>query len=110
MRHLDTKQLEEWKVDKLREFAKDLGISTEGKKAELIERIVAQEIEISHKDGTDAKQDSTPVPETDTVKIKVTQVYKDLQRGQTQHEGDEFDVTRERADQLIKANVAELGE
>ena len=49
--HLDKKQLEEeYKVDELRELAKSLGLSPDGKKAELVERIAATEVDIPDED------------------------------------------------------------
>ena len=49
--------------------------------------------------------------ETDTtVEVIVTQTYKDLQRDITQHAGDTFEVTKERAAQLIEAGVAKAAE
>ena len=41
-----------------------------------------------------------------TVKVIVTETYKDLQRDITQHAGDTFEATKERAAQLIEAGVA----
>lgn len=43
---------------------------------------------------------------SDTIKVIVTETYKDLQRDITQHAGDTFEVTKERAAQLIEAGVA----
>lgn len=140
--HLDKKQLEEeYKVDELRELAKSLGLSPDGKKAELVERIAVTEVDIPDEDDeqqatvneqqtaantlTANEQQAaanTPtvneqqaaganVSETDTtVKITVTETYKDLQRDITQHAGDTFEVTKERAAQLIEAGVAKAAE
>jgi hypothetical protein len=120
--HLDKKQLEEeYKVDDLRELAKSLGLSPDGRKAELVERIAAAEVDVSDDDEQQAAA-NTPtaneqqaadanVSETDTtVEVIVTQTYKDLQRDITQHEGDTFEVTKERAAQLIEAGVAKATE
>lgn len=120
--HLDKKQLEEeYKVDELRELAKSLGLSPDGKKAELVERIAAVEVDVSDDDEQQAAA-NTPtaneqqaadanVSETDTtVEVIVTQTYKDLQRDITQHAGDTFEVTKERAAQLIEAGVAKAAE
>lgn len=107
--HLDKKQLEEeCKVDDLRELAKSLGLSPDGKKAELVERIAAAEVDVS--DDEQQAADAN-VSETDTtVEVIVTQTYKDLQRDITQHAGDTFEVTKERAAQLIEAGVAKAAE
>lgn len=95
--HLDKKQLEdEYKVDELRELAKSLGLSPDGKKAELVERIAAAAANVSVSDTT--------------IKVIVTETYKDLQRDITQHAGDTFEVTKERAAQLIEAGVAKAAE
>ena len=120
--HLDKKQLEEeYKVDVLRELAKSLGLSPDGRKAELVERIAAAEVDVSDDDEQQAAA-NTPtaneqqaadanVSETDTtVEVIVTQTYKDLQRDITQHAGDTFEVTKERAAQLIEAGVAKAAE
>ena len=120
--HLDKKQLEEeYKVDDLRELAKSLGLSPDGRKAELVERIAAAEVDVSDDDEQQAAA-NTPtaneqqaadanVSETDTtVEVIVTQTYKDLQRNITQHAGDTFEVTKERAAQLIEAGVAKAAE
>lgn len=121
--HLDKKQLEkEYKVDELRELAKSLGLSPDGKKAELVERIAATEVNIHDEDDEQQAAANTPaaneqqaaganVSETDTtVKVTVTETYKDLQRDITQHAGDTFEVTKERAAQLIEAGVAKAAE
>lgn len=122
-RHLDKKQLEEeYKVDELRELAKSLGLSPDGKKAELVERIAAVEVDVSDDDGEQQAAANTPttseqqaaaakvsVSDT-TIKVIVTETYKDLQRDITQHAGDTFEVTKERAAQLIEAGVAKTAE
>lgn len=121
--HLDKKQLEEaYKVDELRELAKSLGLSPDGKKAELVERIAATEVDIPDEDDEQQAAANTPtvneqqaaganvsVSDT-TVKVTVTETYKDLQRDITQHAGDTFEVTKERAAQLIEAGVAKAAE
>ena len=117
--HLDKKQLEEeYKVDELRELAKSLGLSPDGKKAELVERIAAAEVDVTDEDDKQQAATNTPtandqqaaaanvsVSDT-TIKVIVTETYKDLQRDITQHAGDTFEVTKERAAQLIEAGVA----
>lgn len=121
--HLDKKQLEEeYKVDELRELAKSLGLSPDGKKAELVERIAAAEVDIPDEDDEQQAAANTPtandqqaaavsvsVSDT-TVKVIVTETYKDLQRDITQHAGDTFEVTKARAAQLIEAGVAKAAE
>lgn len=132
--HLDKKQLEEeYKVDELRELAKSLGLSPDGKKAELVERIAATEVDIPDEDDEQQAAANTPtvneqqtatntptaneqqaaganVSVSDTIKVIVTETYKDLQRDITQHAGDTFEVTKERAAQLIEAGVAKATE
>ena len=121
--HLDKKQLEEeYKVDELRELAKSLGLIPDGKKAELVERIAAAEVDIPDEDDEQQAAANTPtaneqqaaavsvsVSDT-TVKVIVTETYKDLQRDITQHAGDTFEVTKARAAQLIEAGVAKAAE
>lgn len=121
--HFDKTQLEkEYKVDELRELAKGMGLSPDGKKAELIERIAAVEVDVPDEDDEQQTAANTPtaneqqaaganVSETDTtVKVTVTETYKDLQRDITQHAGDTFEVTKARAAQLIEAGVAKAAE
>ena len=120
--HLDKKQLEEeYKVDELRELAKSLGLSPDGKKAELVERIAAVEVDVTDEDDKQQAAANTPtandqqaaaanVSVSDTIKVIVTETYKDLQRDITQHAGDTFEVTKERAAQLIEAGVAKEAE
>lgn len=121
--HLDKKQLEEeYKVDELRELAKSLGLSPDGKKAELVERIAATEVDIPDEDDEQQAAANTPTVNEQhaaganvsvsgtTVKVIVTETYKDLQRDITQHAGDTFEVTKERAAQLIEAGVAKAAE
>lgn len=132
--HLDKKQLEEeYKVDELRELAKSLGLSPDGKKAELVERIAAVEVDVPDEDDEQQAAANTPaaneqqavastptaneqqaaganVSVSDTIKVIVTETYKDLQRDITQHAGDTFEVTKERAAQLIEAGVAKAAE
>ena len=119
--HLDKKQLEEeYKVDELRELAKSLGLSPDGKKAELVERIAAVEVDVSDDDEQQATANTPTANEqqtagasvsvSDTIKVIVTETYKDLQRDITQHAGDAFEVTKERAAQLIEAGVAKAAE
>ena len=119
--HLDKKQLEEeYKVDELRELAKSLGLSPDGKKIELVERIAAVEVDVSDDDEQQAAANTqtaneqqtagASVSETDTIKVIVTETYKDLQRNITQHAGDTFEATKERAAQLIEAGVAKTAE
>ena len=43
--HISKEDLETMKVEDLRELAKEMGLETEGKKAELIERIAAVEVD-----------------------------------------------------------------
>lgn len=108
--HLDKKQLEEeYKVDELRELAKSLELSPDGKKAELVERIAAAEVDVSDDDEQQATGASVSVSDT-TVEVIVTETYKDMQRDITQHAGDTFEVTKERAAQLIEAGVAKAAE
>lgn len=121
--HLDKKQLEEeYKVDELRELAKGMGLSPDGKKAELIKRIAAVEVDVPDEDDeqqaavntqttSDQQAAGANVSISDTtVKVIVTETYKDLQRDITQHAGDTFEVTKERAAQLIEAGVAKAAE
>ncbi|MFQ9608362.1 MAG: SAP domain-containing protein [Lachnospira sp.] len=109
--HLDKKQLEdEYKVDELRELAKSLGLSPDGKKAELVERIAAAEVDVTDEDDKQQAAAANVSVSDTTIKVIVTETYKDLQRDITQHAGDTFEVTKERAAQLIEAGVAKAAE
>ena len=109
--YLDKKQLEEeYKVDELRDLAKSLGLSPDGKKAELVERIAATEVDIPDEDDEQQAAGANASETDTTVEVIVTQTYKDLQRDITQHAGDTFEVTKERAAQLIEAGVAKAAE
>lgn len=44
--HLDADQLKTWKKDELVKLAQDMGLDSKGTKEELIEKIVAEEVEI----------------------------------------------------------------
>lgn len=48
--YLDAEQLEDMKVEDLRKLAKDMGLDSTGKKAELIERITAEEVQVDVED------------------------------------------------------------
>lgn len=55
--YLDREQLEEMTVSKLRELAKEMGLNDSGKKAELIERIAAQEVSVEKGEGGGKNED-----------------------------------------------------
>lgn len=117
--NVDKTRLEkEYKLEELRELAKEMGLSTDGKKAELVKRIAAATV-VTETDTTEniseaisalavnageSEEDTADAIYTATVRVIAE--YKDLQRGQMQHAGDTFKVTEERAAQLIEANVA----
>lgn len=117
--NVDKTRLEkEYKLEELRELAKEMGLSTDGKKAELVERIAAATV-VTETDTTEniseaisalavnageSAEDTADAIYTATVRVIAK--YKDLQRGQMQHAGDTFKTTEERAAQLIEANVA----
>ena len=117
--NIDKTRLEkEYKLEELRELAKKMGLSTDGKKAELAERITAatvvtetgttenisESISALAVNAGESTEDTADAIYTATV--RVVAAYNDLQRGQMQHAGDTFKVTEERAAQLIEANVA----
>lgn len=113
------KQLENMKMDELKALANDLGVSDEGKKAEIIERIMRIKVQsdcdtdvsdnekIQTTDATEnEKEKAADVPETDTVRVKVIKTYKDLQAMQVFRPGFEFNTSKKRAAELVNAKVA----
>ena len=58
--HLDKGQLEDMSYQELKKLASDLGVSADGKKADLIERILAVEVEIP----SDAVVEEDELPNT----------------------------------------------
>ena len=62
--NLDKGQLSTWKVDELRKLAEDMGLDSTGKKAELIERICAEPVQV---DVTlETAKEPEPAPKDDT--------------------------------------------
>lgn len=58
--HLDREQLEEMTYQELKKLAADMGLDANGKKAELIERIVAETVYV---DAEDCEMPDTSMPE-----------------------------------------------
>ena len=63
--NLDTEDLENWSVKELKKLARDMGLSTSGTKAELVERITAEEVEISPETAADQEEETGNEPETE---------------------------------------------
>lgn len=55
--NLDPQDLENWSLKELKKLAKDMGLSTSGTKAELIERIAAEEVEIDPQTTADQEEE-----------------------------------------------------
>ena len=53
--NLDPQDLENWSLKELKKLAKDMGLSTSGTKAELVERIAAEEVEFDPDTKADRK-------------------------------------------------------
>lgn len=117
--NVDKTRLEkEYKLEELRELAKEMGLSTDGKKAELVERIAAATV-VTETDTTENISEAISALAVNagesadaiyTATVRVIAAYNDLQRGQMQHAGDTFKTTKERAAQLIEAGVAKAAE
>lgn len=56
--NLDPEDLENWSVKELKKLAKDMGLSTSGTKAEIIERIAAEEVEIDPETAADQEEET----------------------------------------------------
>lgn len=119
--HLDRAQLEEMKRNDLVALAKELGVSASGKSAEIIDRILATDVEADDTepdtaagvdDAAAVQQDKEPKA-TDKaagkgVVVRVILTHLDKRMGVLKHTGDVFTVSKERADELVAAKVAEL--
>lgn len=55
--NLDPQDLENWSLKELKKLAKDMELSTSGTKAELIERIAAEEVEIEPETAADQEDE-----------------------------------------------------
>ena len=64
--NLDKGQLSTWKVDELRKLAEDMGLDSTGKKAELIERICAEPIQVDVTLETAKEPEPEAAPKDDT--------------------------------------------
>lgn len=127
--HLDRAQLEEMKRNDLVALAKDLGVSASGKSAEIIDRILAEEVEapdeselteedkaaIAEAEKEDAEKQAAAEQASKQdkaagkgVAVRVTLTYLDKHFEVLKYPGDVFTVSKERADELIAAKVAEL--
>ena len=118
--HLDRAQLEEMKRNDLLALAKDLGVSASGKSAEIIDRILAAEVEVPDESElteedkaaiAEAEKEETEKQDKATgkgVAVKVTLTYLDKHFEVLKYPGEIFTVSKERADELIAAKVAEL--
>ena len=118
--HLNAKQLEKYNREDLEKLATELGVSTEGTKKDIAARCAEIEVELPDADGqqgadklpeTDGQQGADKLPETDgqpasdLVKVACIQNYKDLQFNRIVETGEEYEVTPERAAQLLEKNL-----
>jgi len=102
-------ELEALTVEELKQVLKNKGLDENGKKSELVERILAAEEadtnEILAAEEADTSENVSN-SDTSTVTVKVIDTYKDKERGSTQHINDTFEIRTERAEQLVAAGVA----
>lgn len=128
---LDIEQLKSMKREELQALAKDMGVSAGGKNEEIIARIAAVEVdipeesELTDEDKTAAEQAAKETEEkavaelkakeaadkaAGKVKVEVITKYLDKQFNQIKEIGAMFFVDKERAAQLVAAQVVKIKE
>lgn len=113
--NLDVKTLEKWKKADLQKLAEEMGLNTDGTVKELAARIAEEEVEYAEETEREAPDseikekpgDANTVSDKKEIKVRVIQDYKDMLAKQVFRKGAELTVTRERAEELIKAKVVE---
>lgn len=129
--HLDVKQLESMKKADLQEMANKMGVSDEGTIKELAARIAAVEVNVpdeselteeekaaaeaaakveEERAAAEAAAKAEKEKTAGKVKVKVTKRFKDKQLNQIKDVDEVYTVSRERAEELVNAKVAEIKE
>lgn len=132
--HLDTEQLKSMDYKSLQALAKDMGVSAAGKAEDIIARIAAVEVDAPEESqlteeekaaAEAAQQEEERVAEAEEkaaaekkareeekaaglVKVKVTTRFLDKQLNQIKDAGEAYSVSKERAEELAAAGVAEI--
>lgn len=128
--YLNIKQLESMKKAELQDLAKKLGVSDAGTVKELAARIAAVEVDIPEEselteeekaaaetaqreeERTAAEQAAKEQEEAEAaaglVKVRAVTRFLDKQINQIKDAGEAYKVSRERAEELVAAGVAEI--
>lgn len=118
--HLSAEQLKEYSYKDLQALAKDMGVSASGKAEEIIDRIVAVEVDVpeesqlteEEKAVAEAAQKEEELAAAEAtaglVKVKAVTRFLDKQLNQIKDAGEAYSVSRERAEELATAGVAEI--
>ncbi len=135
--YLSAEQLKEMDRKQLQALAKDMRVSAAGKNEEIIERIASVKVQAADEGTQEGVQEATGTQEgaqeatgtqegtqadedaqTETtaqgaaaagVKVIVTEVFRDKTNGKRREVDEVFEVTEERAAELIAAGVAVRG-
>lgn len=124
--HLDAKELETYKKADLQQLARELGVSDAGTIKEIAARCAAVEVEVpdegeltdeEKKAAAEAAQAAARAEEerkaaaaAGMVKVEVTTRYLDKQLNQIKDAGETFTVHKDRAAELVSAEVAKIKE
>lgn len=132
--HLRAEQLKEYSYKDLKALAKDMGVSASGKAEEIIARIAAVEVDVPESELTEEEkalfdaeaarqEEATQAAEkaaaeqkareeaeaaAGLVKVKAVTRFLDKQLNQIKDAGEAYSVSRERAEELTTAGVAEI--
>lgn len=100
----------------LKDLAKDMGVSAVGKAEDIIARIVEVEVEApeenviteKEKEAVEVARQEEEGKEEGGVKVKVVTRFLDKKLNQIKDAGEDYSVSRERAEELAAAGVAEI--
>lgn len=121
--HLAVEQLKSMTRENLQALAKDLGVSAGGKTEEIIERIAAVEIDVSESELTEEEKaafatEAAQLEEAasqqkikegaEPVTVKAVTRFLDKQLNQIKDAGEAYNVSEERAAELVAAGVVEI--
>lgn len=121
--HLAVEQLKSMTRENLQALAKDLGVSAGGKTEEIIERIAAVEIDVSESELTEEEKaafvaEAARLEEAaskqkikegaEPVTVKAVTRFLDKQLNQIKDAGEAYNVSEERAAELVAAGVVEI--
>jgi hypothetical protein len=106
--HLSAEQLKEYSYKDLQALAKDMGVSASGKAEEIIDRIVAVEVDVPEESQLTEEEKAAAEATAGLVKVKAVTRFLDKQLNQIKDAGEAYSVSRERAEELAAAGVAEI--